>query len=417
MQIIDKPVNEIIPYDKNPRNNDAAVDPTAASIKEFGFKIPIVLDSNGVIVAGHTRLRAAKKIGLKTVPCVIADDLTDEQVKAFRLADNKTAEFAEWDFDLLNDEIKDISDIDMSEFGFEMDPEPDDLTDDSETAKELQVTAPEIVKFGDIWQLGPHKLICGDSTNPETFKRLMDGETADLIVTDPPYGVDYSGAAKNERKKIKNDNLDDKRLYEFLNSAFKAAGDVLKPGGAAYVWHPILRRLIFETAFKDAGFYLSQILVWVKHNIVLAWGDYKNQYEVCIYGWKTGAPHYFIERFDQSTVIDDVKKIDDMKKEELINILKSILINDQNDVIRENGPEQSKLHPTMKPVKLFGRHITNSSKAGEIVLDPFGGSGTTIISCEQLDRRARVIELDPHYCDVIIERWQEFTGLKAVKLE
>ena len=417
MQITQVPINELTPYDKNPRINDAAVGPTAESIREFGFKVPIVIDKDGVIIAGHTRLKAAKKLGLERVPCIIADDLTPDQVKAFRLADNKVSELADWDFEMLDAEIADVQNIDMAAFGFDMDPEPEDLTDDGDKIEDIEETAEQRVSTGDIWQLGSHKLICGDSTKPETFNKLLDGEPVDLVVTDPPYGVDYSGAAKQDREKIKNDNLDDDKLYAFLIKAFKNVEDVLIPGGAIYVWHPILRRIVFESAFKDAGFYLSQILVWVKHHIVLNWNDYKNQYEVCLYGWKAGATHYFVEKFDQSTVINDVEKIDSMTKDELIKCLKGVLDNSQNDCIFENAPEKSKLHPTMKPVEIFARHILNSSKPGDVVLDPFAGSGTTIMACEQCNRQARVIELDPHYCDVIISRWEDFTGEKAVKME
>lgn len=417
MQITQVPITELKPYKNNPRINDAAVGPTAESIREFGFKVPIVIDRDGIIIAGHTRLKAAKKLGMERVPCIIADDLTPDQVKAFRLADNKVSEISEWDFEMLESEISNIQNVDLSLFGFDMDPEPEDITDDGDTVETLEETAESRVTTGDVWQLGNHRLICGDSTDPAVFNKLLDGEVVDLIVTDPPYGVDYSGAAKQDREKIKNDNLDDKNLYDFLLSAFKNVENVLKPGGAIYVWHPILRRIVFETAFKDAGFYLSQILVWVKHHVVLNWSDYKNQYEVAMYGWKAGATHYFVERFDQSTVINDVSKIEKMSKDALVKCLKEILDNSQNDCIFENSPEQSKLHPTMKPVSIFARHILNSSKPGEIVLDPFAGSGTTVIAAEQCDRQARVIELDPRYCDVIISRWEEYTGEKAVKIE
>ena len=227
MQVSERLVQEIIPYENNPRNNDEAVDKVAESIREFGFQQPIVIDKDGVVIVGHTRLKAAKKLGLKTVPVVTADNLTDEQAKAYRLADNKTNEFAEWDIDALDIELLDISDIDMGRFGFEVPEEADDgeiIEDDF--SEDVEPRA----KTGDVWQLGEHRLICGDSTEQETIEKLMDGNEADLLITDPPYNVDYTGKTKDALK-IKGDNMNDAAFREFLTKAFETANSVIKPGG------------------------------------------------------------------------------------------------------------------------------------------------------------------------------------------
>ena len=378
-------VSELTPYDKNPRNNEPDVDAVAASIREFGFKVPIILDKDGVIVAGHTRLKAAKKLGLKEVPCLIADDLTPEQIKAFRLADNKVAELAEWDMDALNEELEALTaDFDMSEFGFELDEFEQDhevVEDDGEPEN-----VEPIVQPGQVWQLGDHRLMCGDSTKPEDVAKLMAGEQADMWLTDPPYNVAYKGKTKAALT-IANDSMEDGQFRSFLIDAFKAATESVKPGGAFYIWHADSEGFNFRFACREAGIQVRQCLVWVKNTIVLGRQDYQWKHEPCIYGWKDGAAHYFCDSRNLATVIE------------------------------EDNPAAIPEHPTMKPIKLFARLISNSSRAGEIVLDTFGGSGTTIMAAEQLNRKARLMEIDPHYCDVIIARWEKFTGQTATLVE
>ena len=378
-------VSELTPYAKNPRNNEPAVDAVAASIREFGFKVPIILDKDGVIVAGHTRLKAAKKLGLKEVPCLIADDLTPEQIKAFRLADNKVAELAEWDMDALNEEMEALTaDFDMSEFGFELEEfeqEPEVVEDDGEPEN-----VEPIVQPGQVWQLGDHRLMCGDSTKPEDVAKLMAGEQADMWLTDPPYNVAYKGKTKAALT-IANDSMEDGQFRSFLIDAFKAATESVKPGGAFYIWHADSEGFNFRAACREAGIQVRQCLVWVKNTIVLGRQDYQWKREPCLYGWKDGAAHYFCDSRNIATVIE------------------------------EDKPAASPEHPTMKPIKLFARQISNSSRAGEIVLDTFGGSGTTIMAAEQLNRKARLMEIDPHYCDVIIARWEKFTGQTATLVE
>lgn len=389
-------VKAVTPYDKNPRKNDVAVDAVAASIKEFGFRIPILLDKNGTIIAGHTRLKAATKLGLKEVPCIYADDLNEEQVKALRLADNKTAELADWDFDLLNDELLDIIDIDMTSFGFEelLDARPD-LEDEEDFDVDAEV--PAIVKAGERYQLGNHILMCGDSTNQEDVTKLLRGGVADLLLTDPPYNVNYSGGTK-EKLTIANDDMDDSSFYQFLIDAFANADSVMRPGAAFYIWHADSNGLTFRRACNDAGWQIRQCLIWVKNSMVLGRQDYQWKHEPCLYGWKDGASHYFVADRTETTVRED-----DLNEE-------------KTTILRYDKPASSKLHPTMKPVKLMGDLIYNSSRKGDNVLDLFGGSGTTLIACEETGRNCYMMEYDPHYCDVIISRWEALTGKKAIAI-
>lgn len=379
MEIVNKNIEEIKMYENNPRNNDGAVEYVANSIKEFGFKVPIVLDKNNIIVAGHTRYKAAKLLNITEIPCIIADDLSDEQVKAFRLIDNKAAELASWDIDLLNIELENIKNIDMELFDFQISNILDNVVDD-----EYEVELPEDpkTKTGNIYKLGNHYLMCGDSTNAEDVKRLMNSQLADLIVTDPPYNVNYEGKTDNNLK-IMNDNMEDNQFYSFLESAFINLYDSIKAGGSIYVFHADTEGLNFRKAMMSSGFKLAECLVWVKNAFVMGRQDYHWKHEPVLYGWKPGASHYFINDRSQSTVLEFDK------------------------------PIRNEEHPTMKPIDLIAYLINNSSKKDEIVLDLFGGSGTTMIACEQTNRKAFIMELDPRYCDVIVDRWEKFTNQKA----
>lgn len=414
-EIVMMPVSEVRPYEKNPRKNQKAVKFVKASIEKFGFKQPIIIDSNRVIVCGHTRLLAAKSLGMAEVPCILADDLTDAQIKAYRLADNKVAEYAEWDEDLLAGELGDISgisDIDMADFGFTVELEEKELVED-----EVPEEADPVVKPGEIWILGEHRLMCGDSTKSTDVAKLMDGELADLWLTDPPYNV----AIENSQvMTIKNDSMDGGAFREFLRSAFAAAKGVLSDGCPFYVWFAMREHLNFEGALNDNGLKVRQELVWNKNHFTLGRSHYQWKHELCLYGWNGDSCRYFIDRRNQATVIEDAQEldIDKMKAADMKALLHKIYEQKlPTTVIDFNMPAKDGEHPTMKPVRLFGLQITNSSRGGDIVLDTFGGSGTTIIACEQLGRKARVMELDPKYCDVIIARWEQLTGEKAVKAE
>ena len=418
MQILEKRLDEIKPYERNPRKNDEAVKYVAASIKEFGFKVPLVIDSDGVIVCGHTRYKAAQELGLPTVPCIMADDLTPEQIKAFRLADNKTAEIATWDDELLSGELADILDIDMGDFGFGLDDEEEEepeVTDDN-----YNVAAPEEPKSkrGDIYQLGNHRLMCGDATDADDVITLMDGIQADLLLTDPPYNVDYVGKTKDALK-IENDKQTDDNFLEFLECAFTNGKEAIKDGAAFYIWHaPGRESLWFREAAETVGLRVRQTIVWNKNVMVMGRQDYQWKHEPCLYGWKDGASHYFIDSRSEVTVYEDkLPDVTKMKKPELVELLKKIYADKvSSTIINEDRPARSDLHPTMKPLPLMGRLIKNSSKQGEVVLDLFGGSGSTLMACEQLNRKCYMLELDPKYVDVIIDRWQEFTGKEAVKV-
>lgn len=382
-------IEKVKPYDKNPRKNKAAVDYVANSIKEFGFQQPIVVDKDMVVIAGHTRLKAAKKLKLKEVPVVIADNLTEEQVKAYRLADNKTAEKAEWDFDLLTDELLSLQelDFDMEQFGFDF-----DFSEDEEAVEddnwEADVPEEPISKRGDIWVLGRHRLMCGDSTDAADVALLMDGNKADMLLTDPPYNVDYTGKASElETRKIENDKMEDSAFQDFLTSAFENAAENMKAGGVFYIWHADSEGLNFRVACKKAGFQVRQCLIWNKNAMVMGRQDYQWKHEPCLYGWKDGASHLWASDRKQTTVLEFEK------------------------------PQKNNLHPTMKPIKLFDYQIKNNTKGDDIVLDLFGGSGTTIMAAEQNGRRGFVMEYDPRFVDVIVDRWEQFTGMKAKKIK
>lgn len=393
--------DSLIPYANNPRLNDNAVDAVAASIKEFGFKVPIVVDGENVIINGHTRLKAAHKLGLKQVPVIVADDLTPEQVKAFRLADNKTSELAEWDLQKLEIELDGIDDIDMDDFGFgdgdfgvSLDA-GDSKEDDFDVDAALDDASEPKSKLGDVYRLGDHYLMCGDSTNPDDVDKLMGGTVADLYLTDPPYNVAIGqGMSPSEAKKlhrrtdglvVKNDSWDDDDAFvEFLKSAFGNALYVMKPGASFYIWYASSQSMNFQRVCKECGMQVRQTLVWVKNTFSFGRQDYQWRHEPCLYGWKDGASHNWYSDRKQDTVLEFDK------------------------------PGVSKEHPTMKPVELFDYLIRNSSKKGDVVLDLFGGSGTTLIACEQSGRKSYMMELDPHYVDVIINRWETFTGGKAV---
>lgn len=375
MNIVMMKISDIKEYENNPRKNDQAVEAVASSIRSFGFKVPIIIDSNNVIIAGHTRLKASKKLGYTEVPCLIASDLTSEQVKAFRLADNKVSELAEWDLDKLNEELSFIE-MDMEQFGFEdleQELERDVLEDDFDENEELPITP--YAKKGDIFLLGNHRLMCGDSTIADDVAKLTDGKQMDMIFTDPPYNVDYEGSTG---MKIQNDKQKDEDFYNFLSSAFINMANSVKPGGAIYCCHADTEGLNFRTAFKNAGFKLAECLIWVKNSLVLGRQDYHWRHEPILYGWKEGGAHYFVDDRTQDTIWE------------------------------YNKPKANNLHPTMKPLELVGKAIKNSSRKGELILDLFGGSGSSLIASEQIERSAYLMELDERYVDVIVKRYLKF---------
>lgn len=381
MEIQYRRLDEITPYENNAKTHDQTqINNVAESIRQYGFVQPIVVDRDGVIVIGHCRALAAKKLGMKEVPCVCVDDLTPEQVNALRLVDNKSNE-SDWDFDLLADELEDL---DLTGFDFDWDlPVKDNTETKEDEVPEVDESHPPVTKNGDVWKLGRHRLMCGDSTSVEHVQNLMDGAQADLLLTDPPYGVDYTGKTKAALK-IENDAKNDDDFIAFLRNAFEAADFVLKPGAVFYIWHAILKTYAFESACQMVGWEVRQVLIWVKNAMVMGRQDYQWKHEPCLYGWKSGAGHLWASDRKQTTVLEF------------------------------DRPTKNKEHPTMKPVALFDYQIKNNTKGGDIVLDLFAGSGTTVIACEQNGRTAYVMEYDPRYCDVIVKRWENLTGKKAV---
>lgn len=372
MQIEYKKIKDITPYENNPRKNDDAVEYVANSIKEFGFKVPIVISKDGVIVAGHTRLKAAKKLKMKEVPCIVADDLSEAQLKAFRLADNKVSEFAEWDLGLLDEELGAIFDIDMEEFGFNL----DFLDDEPEITEDEPPELPEEPKSkeGDLYKLGEHRLICGDSTNPDVLSRLMGGVQADMVFTDPPYNVAMSRSkVDGSNNSIKNDDLSDEAFVELLQGAFDNAL-IYSKHRAMYWWIGFRAYSTLERIFKDAGIEINNCIVWDKGSIGLGGKGFRYQHELCIFSGE-------IQNRSESDVW--------------------------------HFPRTGEgLHPTMKPVALCAHGIKNINNV-DTVLDLFGGSGSVLIACEQLARKCFMCELDPRYVDVVIERWENLTGKKA----
>lgn len=377
------------------------MDIVAKSISEFGFRVPILVDKNNVIVCGHTRYKAARKLGLTDVPVNVIDDLTDDQIKAFRLVDNKTNEIATWNDELLIQELANIK-LDMTEFNFE---EPLLISEDDFNIDEaIESINTPVSKTGDIWLLGRHHLLCGDSTTDDV-ERILGGKMVDLYLSDPPYNVAVSNS---DGLTIQNDDMSNNEFREFLSKAFYQVSKVLKPGGAFYVWHADTEGLNFRAALLENGLTIKQNLIWVKNQFIMGRQDYQWQHEPCLYGWKEGASHYFTRNRKQSSVIDN-SELELLTKEELLELI-------QTTILRYDKPLKNTDHPTMKPIGLIERLIRNSSRKNHIVLDTFGGSGTTLLASEKLDRECYMIEYDPKYVDVIIQRYEEMTGDKAVRI-
>lgn len=383
-------ISTIVPYARNSRtHSDEQVAQIAASINEWGFTNPILIDIDGEIIAGHGRLMAAQKLGLDEVPCVTAVGWSDAQKKAYVIADNKLAINAGWDDDMLAVEFSELQDLDfdLNLTGFNADelanllqePEKEGLTDEDAVpdASEQPVTVE-----GDVWVLGNHRLMCGDSTSIEHMERLCENQLVDMWLTDPPYNVAYEGKTKDALT-IQNDKMGDEGFRQFLTDAYVSANAVMKAGAVFYIWHADSEGYNFRGAAKDAGWTVRQCLIWKKQTMVMGRQDYHWKHEPCLYGWKDGAAHLWSTDRKQTTILEF------------------------------DRPSRNAEHPTMKPVELFEYQMLNNTKGSDLVLDSFAGSGTTAIACEKHGRNARLMELDPKYCDVIIKRWQEFTGKEA----
>jgi DNA modification methylase len=386
-------IDKLVPYVNNPRTHSKEqIGKIAASMMKFGFVNPILVDASAEIIAGHGRLQAAKHLGLERVPVIVLDHLTEEEKRAYVIADNQLALDAGWDDGLLKTELAALASLnfDLSVIGFS-DEELADLLGDAEGAEGNtdDDAVPEApvepkTKTGDVYVLGSHRLLCGDSTVLANVEKVLDGALADMVFTDPPYNVDYGNTAKDKLRgndrRIMNDNLGE-GFEAFLYDACVNMIAVCK--GGIYVCMSSSELHTLQKAFVAAGGKWSTFVIWAKNTFTLGRSDYQRQYEPILYGWKQGADHFWCGA------------------------------RDQGDVWFVNKPRKNDLHPTMKPVELVERAIRNSSKSRDIVLDCFGGSGSTMIACEKTGRQARLIELDPKYCDVIVQRWEEFTGKKA----
>jgi DNA modification methylase len=387
-------IDALIPYARNSRtHSDAQVAQIASSIKEFGFTNPVLIDGGGGIIAGHGRVLAARKLGMSEVPCIRLEHLTDAQKRAYVIADNRLALNSGWDTEMLKVEFADLQELgfDLELTGFDLDEIKELLApvgtegltdpDDAPPLPEHPRTVP-----GDIWVMGKHRLLCGDSTSMDDLAKLCEGQLVDMWLTDPPYNVAYEGKTKDALK-IKNDEMGDDQFRQFLRDAYTAADTVMKPGAVFYIWHADSEGYNFRGAAKDAGWTVRQCLIWKKSSMVMGRQDYHWKHEPCLYGWKEGASHLWAADRKQTTILEFEK------------------------------PSRNGEHPTMKPVALFEYQLLNNTKGGDQVLDSFGGSGTTLIAAEKNGRVARIMELDPKYCDVIVKRWQDFTGKIATHAE
>lgn len=384
MNIVNVKIAEITPYANNPRNNDGAVESVAKSIEKFGFIGAIILNKDKVIINGHTRVKACKKLGMETVPAIIVDHLTKEQEDALRIADNKTGEIAEWDEELLRAELKALEEagFGIEDLGFDNSEleallEGDVSVSVGETDPNAAPEVPEVAvsRPGEVYVLGDHRLVCGDSTKAEDVGRVCKEGEADMWLTDPPYNVAYEGS---NGLTIQNDSMEDVKFREFLRTAFGHAEKTLKPGAPFYIFHADSEGYNFRGACHDIGLRVRQCLVWKKNALVLGRQDYQWIHEPCLYGWKEGGPHPWYADRSQTTVMEF------------------------------NKPKKNDVHPTIKPVEMLVYLLQNSSKRGDVVLDTFGGSGSTLIACEQTGRVCKTVELDPRYCDAIRRRWAEF---------
>ncbi len=385
MQIIELNINDLTPYANNPRKNDGAVDKVAASIKEFGFKVPIVIDKDKVVVCGHTRLKAAKKLKLETVPCIIADDLTEDQIKAFRLADNKVSELAEWDFDLLEQELANIE-LDMSQFDFEIkEEEPDEVVED-EVPEEVETRC----KRGDIWQLGNHRLMCGDSTKVDDVEKLMNGEKADMVLSDPPYGMhldtDFSSCVGSMKSIGNKNNTKGNKYKAVIGDNDDFTPDLINTFFANFAY--------VKEMFLFGADYFAELLLDKNSGSWLVWDKRKESQADAIGSefeliWSKNKHKRRMLRFDWFGFLSS----------------------------KDPKEARNRVHPTQKPTSLLAEIIKQWGDKANLIVDLYGGSGSTLIACEQLNRKCYTMELDEHYCDVIIQRWENLTGNKAERIE
>ena len=408
MNIENVAIKDIKPYDRNAKKHgETQIKNVMESIKQFGFAQPLVVDKDNVLIIGHCRLIAAKRLKLKEVPVVRMDELTQEQVDKLRLLDNKLNE-SEWDFDLLADQVPEL---DFS--NFDIDWGLPDEDDDNDSVIEDEPPAPPEVPFsqrGDIWLLGEHRLLCGDSCDLDDVAILMDGAQADCVITDPPYNMAYEGAGNSKdraSKRIKNDHMSSEQFREFLHDAYVALYTAMKDGASIYVFYKELGEGVFIEQMAGAGLNFKQELIWVKNQLVLGGAKYQSMYEPCLMACKGKSIKIWNGGRKQRSVIES---IDFMTEDELRDTIKELMAEQDTDIIRERKQIVNDLHPTMKPIRLLAKFVENSSNKGDVVLDLFGGSGSTMIACQQLGRKCYLNELDEKFVDVIVQRYINFVG-------
>jgi len=395
MNITDVKIDDITPYHDNPRVNTDAINVVKKSLSEFGFQQPLVLDKDNIIIVGHTRFAAAKELGFTDVPCFIADNLSEDKIKAYRIMDNKSAEYASWNYGLLTKEITDLlesdydleytgfSDAELEDMGFDMNLESfvDEPQTDEDVIPEM-TEDPPISKMGDVWILGNHRLVCGDSTSIDDVEKLMNNERADMIFTDPPWNVNYG---QDKDRKILNDHMEENEWADFVYGFCSSLKIASKGGCMTYLVMSAQEWAVVDKTLRESGFHWSSTIIWAKDALVISRKDYHTQYEPIWYGWNA----------------DETR-------------LSPLLDRKQSDVWQVARPRISKLHPTTKPIELVERAINNSTQRTNLVLDLFLGSGSTLIAAEKTGRKCYGMELDPKYADVIVERWQNYTGKNAV---
>lgn len=437
-EISQRPITDLQPYAGNARvHTPAQIEMIAESIRTYGFNAPIIVDESGLIIAGHGRVLAARSLGMERVPCVEARHLTPDQVRAYRIVDNQSIS-TEWDTELLMNELHALAEsmkISPRDLGFSdeeiagfvravekaVEQESEQPQEDEFTEDDAATTGR--VQFGDVWALGEHRLMCGDSTDADDVARLVDGATVDLCVTDPPYNVDYGrkkdwlnfmkGEERAGGRPFENDSVKAEVFGRFLHASFANVGGVMKPGGAFYCFYSDFQTDAFRAAIRGNGFKIAQTLVWIKSCFVMGRSDYQWQHEMILYGWKAGGGHYFAPgKFSESSVIDDAKPRDFRKlsKSQLQREAEQMYFNlnsRPSSAVRYAKPMVNDDHPTMKPVTLCGRFIANSSRRGERVLDPFCGSGSTLIACDQIGRIGYTMDIDPKYAETTIGRWEK----------
>lgn len=394
-------VNLLQENPENPRTiTDGALNDLVKSILEFPQMLELrpIVHVDWVVQGGNQRLKACKKAGLKEVWAIDAKELTEEQRRRFVILDNIPA--GSWNWEKIRLEWPEVMDWGLKIPDWVL--KKNEVKDDN---YQMPKTVKTDIKPGDLIEIGQHRLICGDSTKPETITKLMDGKLADLLITDPHYNVDYTGGTG---MKIINDNMSDAAFYQFLLDAFRAAAEGLRKGAAAYIWHADSEGLNFRRAFIDAGFEFKQNLIWNKNSFVMGRQDYQWKHEPCLYGWKAGAAHYFTSDRNNATVIEDQVDLTKLKKEQMLKMLQELLSdNTPTTVLNYDKPSKNELHPTMKPVKLIANLVQNSSQNKQLVLDTFGGSGTTMVAAHQLGRQAFLVEMDPKFCHCIVDRMKD----------